>query len=104
MGDLGLFTKVRKSKDPAPKGDGVMMRVLRTESGDAVSEIFDASLLAIRGAKKRVYIQTPYFASDEIKLAVRGAALRGVDVRVVMAAEGDSRIMDAGNLETARVC
>jgi cardiolipin synthase len=60
-------------------------------------------LLAIRCAKKRILIENPYFASDEILAAVRAAAMRGVDVRVVLPAEGDSRIMDAGNLATARV-
>ncbi|MDP4625706.1 MAG: phosphatidylserine/phosphatidylglycerophosphate/cardiolipin synthase family protein [Akkermansiaceae bacterium] len=103
LGDLGLFTKVGKSQSPSASGESVPIRVLRTESGDAVQEIFDASLLAIRGAKQRIYIENPYFASDEIVIAVCAAAMRGVDVRVVMPAEGDSVIMDAGNLETARV-
>ena len=57
----------------------------------------------MRGAKRRVLIENPYFASDEILAAVRAAAMRGVDVRVVLPAEGDSAIMDAGNLATARV-
>lgn len=103
MGDLGLFTKVGKSNSPAVKGNSLPIRVLRTESGDGVNEIFDATLLAIRGTRRRIYIETPYFASDEVVMAVRAAARRGVDVRVVMPAEGDSTIMDAGNLETARV-
>ena len=63
----------------------------------------DASLLAIRGAEKRIYIVNPYFASDEIVTALRFAVRRGVDVRVILAAEGDSAIMDVGNLATARV-
>ena len=103
FGDFGLFTKIRKSKRPAEGSNSIPIRVLRTESGDGVHEILDATLLALRGAKRRVYIQNPYFASDEIVAEVRAAALRGVDVRVVMPAEGDSRIMDAGNLATARV-
>lgn len=103
MGDLGLFTKIRDSKDPARVGGGVPIRVLRTESGMGRHEIYDAILLALRGARKRIYIVNPYFASDAIVHAVSGAAKRGVDVRVVMVAEGDSKIMDVGNLATARL-
>ncbi len=81
----------------------IPLRILRTESGHACHEIRDASLLAIRGAQKRVCVENPYFASDEIVAALRSALRRGVDVRVILAAEGDSAIMDAGNIATARV-
>ncbi len=102
-GDLALFSKPRFFKKPAPAPGGIPLRILRTDAGVGIHQILDAQLLAIAGAKKRVYIENPYFASDEIVLAVRAAALRGVDVRVVLAAEGDSAIMDIGNLETAKV-
>lgn len=103
MGDLALFSGDRKFSKPVQTGNGIPLRVLRTEPGVGKHEILDASLMAINGAKRRVYIENPYFASDEVIAAVRAAALRGVDVRVVMPAEGDSTIMDIGNLATARV-
>ena len=59
-------------------------------------------MLAIRGAKRRILIENPYFANDEVQLAITAAAQRGVDVKVILPAEGDSAIMDAGNLATAR--
>jgi cardiolipin synthase len=102
-GDLALFSKPRSFSKPAAIPGGIPIRILRTDAGVGKHEILNAQMLALAGAKRRVYIETPYFASDEIVLAVRAAALRGVDVRVVLPAEGDSLIMDAGNLETARV-
>ena len=103
MGDLALFTGRRNFSKPAPTANAIPLRVLRTEPGIGKYEIRDATLLAIAGAERRVYIENPYFASDEVVAAVRAAAMRGVDVRVVMPAEGDSTIMDIGNLATARV-
>ncbi len=50
---------------------------------------------AIASAKQRVLITTPYFVPDEpIVSALVTAALRGVDVRVLIPAEGDSRLVD----------
>ncbi len=49
------------------------------------TEIRQAYLTMISSAKKSVYIQTPYFVPDEsIFEAVKGAALSGVDVRLMI--------------------
>jgi cardiolipin synthase len=102
LGDLSLLATPKKFAKPAATGRSIPIRLLRTDAGQGHHEILNASLLAIRGAKKRILIQTPYFASSDIVLAVRAAALRDVDVRVVLPNEGDSVIMDASNLATAR--
>ena len=48
----------------------------------AIHKLFFA---AISAARRRVYISTPYFVPDEpIVAAIAGAALRGVDVRVLV--------------------
>ncbi len=103
FGDLALFAPMPKIKGPASANTDIPIRILRTESASGRHEILDSTLLASARSKRRVWIETPYFASDEIVEAVRAAALRGVDVRVIFPAEGDSRIMDMGNLATARV-
>jgi len=103
FGDLAMLSKPKHFSKPAAVPGGIPVRILRTDAGIGKHQILDAHLLAIAAAKKRIYIENPYFASDEIVLAVRAAALRGVDVRVVLPAEGDSAIMDIGNLETAKV-
>lgn len=101
MGDFALFRKPAYFRRPQPVTGGIPLRVLRTDAAEGRYEILDSTLLAIGGARRRVWIENPYFGSDEIALAVRDAALRGVDVRVVLPAAGDSAIMDAGNLATA---
>jgi len=50
---------------------------------------------AINQAATRVWLTTPYFVPDEpIQAALVCAAMRGVDVRVIVPAKGDSRLVD----------
>ncbi|MCG4734356.1 phospholipase D-like domain-containing protein, partial [Casaltella massiliensis] len=45
-------------------------------------------------AKERVYIETPYFIPDESLLrALKSAALRGVDVRIIFPGIADHKIV-----------
>ena len=101
MGDLALLRKPAFLRRPRPVTDGITLRVLRTDPAEGCYEIVDSILLAIGGARKRVWIENPYFSNDEVAKAVQAAALRGVDVRVIIPAAGDSPVMDAGNLSTA---
>ena len=51
---------------------------------------------AITTARERVWISTPYFVPDEsMQSALIGAALRGVDVRVLVPAKSDQKLVDA---------
>jgi cardiolipin synthase len=101
-GDFALLQPPAILRRPAPVDGGVPLRLLRTDAAKGQTQVLDATMLAIRAARKRIWIQNPYFAHDDIALAVEAAARRGVDVRVVLPARGDSTIMDAGNLGTAR--
>lgn len=101
MGDLALLRKPAIFQRPRPVADGITLRVLRTDPAEGRHEILEATLLAIQGARKRVWIENPYFANDDVANAVEAAARRGVDVRVIIPATGDSPIMDASNLATA---
>lgn len=50
---------------------------------------------AITTARERVWLTTPYFVPDEaISQALVSAALRGVDVRLIVPEHGDSAIVD----------
>ncbi len=99
-GDLALFDQ------PAPlriaNGPGAPLRILRTDAVDGRSEILIAMLQAIKGATSRIWIETPYFASDAIAHDLEAAAARGLDVRLIIPSEANHGIMDAGNLATAR--
>jgi cardiolipin synthase A/B len=101
-GDFALYGKPVIYGHQLPVTDGIPLRIMRTDPVEGRYEILDATLLAIRGARKRVWIQNPYFAHDDLVLAVETAARRGVDVRVIIPKTGDSTLMDAGNLSTAR--
>ncbi|MEO5913142.1 MAG: phosphatidylserine/phosphatidylglycerophosphate/cardiolipin synthase family protein [Luteolibacter sp.] len=100
-GDFALFRKPRIFRRHKPVTEGIPLRILRTDPAESRYDILDATLLAIRGARKRIWIETPYFGHDDIVSACAAAAGRGVDVRVILPASGDSPIMDAGNLATA---
>jgi cardiolipin synthase len=101
-GDLALLQKPAFFRQPAPVGGGVPLRLLRTDAARGQTQILEATMLAIRAARKRIWIENPYFAYDDIARALEAAARRGVDVRVILPARGDSTIMDVGNLATAR--
>jgi cardiolipin synthase len=51
---------------------------------------------AIAGARERLWITTPYFVPNEaLAAALASAALRGVDVRLLLPVRTDSRVVDA---------
>ena len=102
MGDLAMLHRPRFFQAPAKVDGGIPLRLLRTDAAAGQEQVLKATLLGIRAARKRVWIENPYFADDDIAREVEAAARRGVDVRVVLPASGDSGIMDAGNLGTAR--
>ncbi len=101
-GDFALLRKPALFRRHMPVADGIPLRILRTDPAEGRHEILDASLLAIRGARQRVWIENPYFAHDDLARACAAAARRGVDVRVIIPKGGDSTLMDAGNLSTVR--
>lgn len=75
------------------KQDGV--EVATVSSGpDSEPWIFDAYFLAITRAESRIWIATPYFIPhSSITTALRTAAGRGVDVRIVVPTQSDVRIV-----------
>jgi len=79
---------------PADEDD---IRVLILPSGPA-DELETANLMfvhALNAARDRIWIATPYFVPDEaVMAALRLAALRGVDVRVIVPEKGDNPLVD----------
>jgi cardiolipin synthase len=69
--------------------------VLSAVGGDGkVSPIRTAYELAIEKAVARVWITQPYFTPDKAFLeSLRGAAARGVDVRIIVPATSDSTVV-----------
>lgn len=56
--------------------------------------IYQGVFTAFTAARRRLWIETPYFVPDEgISAALRNAALRNVDVRLIVPASSDLRIV-----------
>ncbi|MFD0894150.1 phosphatidylserine/phosphatidylglycerophosphate/cardiolipin synthase family protein [Luteolibacter ambystomatis] len=101
VGDLALL-KAPSWYRRTPPGNGPAFRILRTDPAEGRYDVLKATRLAINASRKRVWIENPYFAADDIADELIAAARRGVDVRVILPSRGDSTIMDAGNAATAR--
>ena len=56
----------------------------------AASRVADAVFLALLRARRRIWLATPYFVPDAATMAgLRGAAQRGVDVRLILPRHND---------------
>ncbi len=57
--------------------------------------LLQADSFAISRAQHRIWLQTPYYLpSDVLNTALQGAALAGTDVRLMLPARSDSRLID----------
>ena len=60
---------------------------------------------AISGAKRSIYIQTPYFLpTDSLLKALQAAALSGVDVRLMMPKQSDSMMLTLASYSYIKSC
>lgn len=82
---------------PADPGDGDhIVQVLGSGPDHVLFPIHKLYFAAIAAADERVLITTPYFVPDEAVLtALTTAALRGVDVRILVPRKGDSALVSA---------
>ncbi len=79
---------------PARVGDH-LVQIVGSGPDAADFAIHKVFFTAINQATKRCWIVTPYFVPDDALLtALMTAALRGVDVRVLVPKKGDSRLVD----------
>jgi cardiolipin synthase len=81
----------------APASTGPLVQVIPSGPDAPVAEAIAAQIsAAIASAQRRAWIVTPYFIPDDtLALVLRTAALRGVDVRIVLPApaHNDSRLV-----------
>lgn len=84
---------VTEKTDTTPCGES-SMQMLRSGPTSEWSNVEFMMIKAIGNARKRVYIQTPYFLPTEgILRALQTAALARIDVRVMIPAHSDSKIL-----------
>lgn len=81
---------------PRPTGQGDhLVQVVGSGPDTDVFAIHKLYFSAITSAKQRVWITTPYFVPDEpILEAISTAAMRKVDVRIIVPRDGDSRLVN----------
>lgn len=74
-----------------PAGEGVVRAIGSIGGAEGASEIFKALLDTMREATSHIYLTVAYFAPDRPLLdTLKGAAARGVDVRMIMPSATDS--------------
>lgn len=79
------------------KGD-IDMQLVTSGPLDTWNNLVLCFQQAIASARKRIYIQTPYFLpTDALLKALQGAALSGVDVRIMMPEKTDSILLGFGS-------
>ncbi|WP_195940676.1 cardiolipin synthase [Romboutsia sp. 1001713B170131_170501_G6] len=81
---------------PSPKKCGQsMVQIIASGPDSDWESIHYAYFCAICQAKKSIYIETPYFIPDEsLLIALKSAALSGVDVRIVFPKIADHKIVN----------
>lgn len=90
--DLDDTHSIRQHIRPSAEAiDNIAMQLLSSGPMSQWSNIALTFLKAIANARRRVFIQTPYFLPDEALLkAIQTAALAHVDVRIIIPRKGDS--------------
>ena len=81
---------------PPPAREGThLVQVVASGPDSLAASIQKVFFTAINQATQRLWLTTPYFVPDDAMLtALVTAALRGVDVRVLVPRKGDSRLVD----------
>jgi cardiolipin synthase len=79
-----------------PDHSGPWVQIIDSGPDEQVFDIHRFFFTAISSARRRVWITTPYFVPDEpILMALSTAAARGVDVRIIVPQQGDSKLVTA---------
>lgn len=87
------------------KNSGNLMQLLTSGPTSQWTTIAFLFTRAVASAKDRIFIQTPYFLPTEGLLrALQSASLSGVDVRVMIPAVSDSRLLTAASSSYINEC
>lgn len=96
--DQSLLTSSVYFPSILPKGN-VVMQIATSDPIGKWRDVMQGMLMVIASARKYLYIQTPYLLPAEpILLALKTAALAGVDVRIMIPMRADSKVTHLGSL------
>jgi cardiolipin synthase len=91
--DEDLFTGYDAPPSPHVPGDGIPVQVLHSSVSTQFPTIRDVFVVALTNARRRVWVQSPYFVPDEpLITAMCVAAASGVDVRLMMTGKPDKKV------------
>lgn len=94
--DHSLITSSRYFPKMEDKGRS-LIQIVTSDPVGKWKDIMQGLLLVIASARKYIYIQTPYLLPTEsILVALKTAALAGVDVRIMIPERSDSRLVHWG--------
>ena len=86
-------------------GNDILMQIAPDEPDDKWPILQMAAVWAVEHAKDYIYIQTPYFVPPEpLILALKTAALKGTDVRLMLPQKPDSVYMGPANRSYYKEC
>lgn len=87
------FDTIKYYPDIDPQGDK-LARVVASRGGDEEYELYTVLLAAVSHAREKIWITQAYFAPNESFLeALRDAARRGVDVRLLLPGVSDAPLV-----------
>jgi cardiolipin synthase A/B len=90
----GDFPKLNWDPQPAPSGKSLSVLCLPSGPADPLETCALFFIYEINRAQKRIWIASPYFVPDEqVITALKLAALRGVDVRILIPEHGDNSLV-----------
>lgn len=96
--DRTLLTSAEYFPKMAVKGN-VLAQIVTSDPVGEWRDIMQGLMLAVCGARRYFYVQTPYFLpNEEIMVALQTAALAGVDIRIMLPKKGDSWLIHKGSL------
>lgn len=86
---------------PAQQGQGnELVQVVKSGPDETLLELMFTFVVS---AKKRIYMETPYFVLDPgMILALKTASIRGVDIRVIIPAVPDSKLVYLATMSYVR--
>jgi cardiolipin synthase len=93
----GLEEEPAAGRSPAGQSgvDGCLCRVITDGPDEDLDKLLAVILGAISGARRRVWIMTPYFLPPRALTGMlQSVALRGVDVRILLPSKSDVPIVD----------
>ncbi len=78
-----------------PAGGDNLFQIVQSNPVGEVRTIMSGMVKAIASARSYIYLQTPYFMPNEaFLLALKSAAMSGVDVRLMIPERSDSKVTD----------